>query len=58
MKYLLLVSMFVLWSSASLYAASAAIYRAFPELTFAIVNIEDEVIHTLKLKKNQLSFRR
>ena len=29
-----------------------------PELTFDIVNIEDEVIHTLKLKKSQLSFSR
>ena len=29
-----------------------------PELTFDIVNIEDEVIHTLKPKKSQLSFSR
>ena len=29
-----------------------------PELTYDIVNIEDEVIHTLKLKKSQLSFNR
>jgi len=30
--------------------------RADPELTYQVVNIDDEVIHTLKIKRSELSF--
>jgi len=31
--------------------------KADPELTYQIVNIDDEVVYTLSLKRSDLSFR-